>query len=328
MSRATFGGARRARSTPLFRWLFLVWGFTGTGIALTASLGPDVRFPLESEASAQDTASRFPEPVDVSLTTKDGVKLAATYYRSSAGVNAPVVILLHMQGRERRDWEDFAETLQKADFAVLNLDLRGHGESKLSRKEGDLPIAPEQLRKEDYVNMTLYDTEAARRFLLEKNNARELNIEKLGIVAAEMSTTVATRWAEEDWKWEALPGTGKQGKDVKALVLITPQWKYQGVDIRKSLPILREYEKIAMLFIAGQKDKRAMRDAMRMYDVVHSRNKENTVGHGYDTELRGTKMLGKGLPIEEDIVAFLTEHLKNIAEPWADRSGALGKKGR
>ena len=320
MSRAKLGGARCARSTPLLRGLFLVWGFAGIGIAFAASFGSAVIIPMASEASAQDAASRLPEPVVVSLKTKDGVKLAATYYRSSAGVNAPVVILLHMQGRERKDWEDFAETLQKSDFAVLNLDLRGHGESKLYREEGDLPIAPEQLRKNDYLNM-YFDMEAAKRFLREKNNARELNIEKLGIVAAEMSTTVATNWTERDWRWEALPGLGKQGKDVKALVLITPQWKYQGVDIRKSLPVLREYEKIAMLFIAGQKNKREMRDAMRMYDVVHSRNKENTVGHRYDTKLRGTKMLGTVLPIEEDIVAFLTEHLKNITEPWADRSG-------
>jgi pimeloyl-ACP methyl ester carboxylesterase len=275
-------------------------------------------------ASAQDRKSQFPEPVDVTLKTRgepDGssVELTATYYRSNAGTNAPVVMLLHMQGRDRRDWASFAATLQSADFAVLALDLRGHGDSKVTRQGATEPISPDQMRKEDYANM-YFDLEAAKRFLLEKNNARELNVEKLGVVAAEMSTPVAVRWAQEDWNWEALPGLGKQGKDVKALVLITPHWSYQGVDIRESLPVLRGYEKLAMLFIAGQKDRRSMRDAMRMFDVVHSHNKEKTEGKGYDTSLTGTMMLGKDLPLEEDVIKFLTEHLKNASEPWTDRS--------
>lgn len=297
-------------------------------LAAAACLFAGVLAPLTGRnlARAQEDAARLAKPVDVTLKTKDGIDLAATYYRSAAGANAPVVILLHMHGGDRRDWSSFAEVLQKADFAVLNLDLRGHGDSKLIRGKSNKPIVPDQLDKTDYLNMVTYDLEAAKGFLVEKNNARELNIEKLGVVGAEMSAGVAVLWANSDWSWEALPGIGKQGKDVKALVLISPQWNYQGLDIRDALPALRDREQIAMLFIAGQKDRQSMRDAMRMFRLVNSINKENTLGHGYDTSLEGTMMLGKDLPIEEDILKFLSEHLKNVQAPWAERTRALGAK--
>jgi pimeloyl-ACP methyl ester carboxylesterase len=42
----------------------------------------------------------------------------------------PTVILLHMLGKDRSTWSNFASTLsQKEGYAVLSIDLRGHGES-------------------------------------------------------------------------------------------------------------------------------------------------------------------------------------------------------
>ncbi len=59
------------------------------------------------------------------------------------------------------------------------------------------------------------DLEACKSFLMDKNNAGELNINKLCVVGVEMGAVVAVDWAAWDWHWPRL-ATGKQGQDVKA----------------------------------------------------------------------------------------------------------------
>src|SRR5262245_53596027 len=68
----------------------------------------------------------------IELQTADGVKIAADWYRSSlkAIQKSPAVLLLHGFGENRGVWEGFiADHLLKNKWAVLNVDLRGHGQS-------------------------------------------------------------------------------------------------------------------------------------------------------------------------------------------------------
>ena len=74
------------------------------------------------------------------------------------------------------------------------------------------------------------DVEMCKAFLMEKNNNKELNIDKLCLVGAEMGAVVAVDWAARDWSWPILPGR-KQGQDVKALVLLSPEWSFKGMTI-------------------------------------------------------------------------------------------------
>jgi pimeloyl-ACP methyl ester carboxylesterase len=50
-------------------------------------------------------------------------------FYSSAAPAAPGVLLLHMYGGSKADWDEFAFDLQGAGFAALAIDLRGHGET-------------------------------------------------------------------------------------------------------------------------------------------------------------------------------------------------------
>jgi dienelactone hydrolase len=63
---------------------------------------------------------------DVTLSTTDGVDLAAWYVPSA---NGAAVVLLHGAGSTRSDVLDEAEVLAEAGFGVLLVDARGHGES-------------------------------------------------------------------------------------------------------------------------------------------------------------------------------------------------------
>jgi uncharacterized protein len=77
------------------------------------------------------SADRTPADVglayrDVTITTGDGVPLAAWYVPSK---NGAAVVLLHGSGSTRADVIDHAAALSAGGFGVLLLDARGHGDS-------------------------------------------------------------------------------------------------------------------------------------------------------------------------------------------------------
>lgn len=292
-------------------------------------------------ASSEKTEEPLP-PEEVFIETADGVELAATFYPSRLGKSAVPIILLHMQGRDQRDWNQFAARLQEEQYAVLTFDLRGHGESTTVDGE-ERALEAARLYPADYQDMAYVelrrdftraggDLETARDFLLEKHNQGQLNIAKLGIVAAEMSTGVALRWAQRDWELSEQRYGRKVGEDVKMLVLLSPEWSYDGLDVRDALLELREH--IAMLFIEGEKNRRRRTNTARMYQLVSDWQERVLKRTGadkmsflreYDTSLAGTAMLGKNLGVEEHILKFfkLTLDREEMRLPWVDRRGVF-----
>lgn len=91
---------------------------TATGSAATRAVPPVASTPLPTPSPA----------VDFNFNAPDGAKIAVTYYPPIVRP-APAALLLHMLGRNKGDWEAFAKTLQKQGWAVMAMDLRGHGAS-------------------------------------------------------------------------------------------------------------------------------------------------------------------------------------------------------
>ena len=90
----------------------------------------------------------------VTFTSNDGVSLVGSYFTPKPGINnsTPSVILLHMLGRDRSTWNEFAQDLSHRGYAVLSVDLRGHGESI---KQGNATISYQSFVPDDFKNMTL-----------------------------------------------------------------------------------------------------------------------------------------------------------------------------
>ena len=63
-----------------------------------------------------------------SFTAPDGVVLQADF-AAGATPDAPAVVLLHGGGQTRHSWGKAARTLAARGYGVVNLDLRGHGDS-------------------------------------------------------------------------------------------------------------------------------------------------------------------------------------------------------
>jgi pimeloyl-ACP methyl ester carboxylesterase len=285
--------------------------------------------------NAPETEEKIPDPEDVDeIVTKDGVPIKATFYPSLLGKKAVPIILLHGFKGDRRDFDGLALDLQKLGHAVIVPDLRGHGDSSRVVTPGTgavVTIEPGKLRKDDFLAMVSQDVEAVKKFLMKKNNAGELNIDKLCVVGADMGATIALNWAVLDWSWAPL-STGKQGQDVKALVLISPEWAFRGMPITDAMSVKAVRRDLSIMLIAG-KGSKSMGDASRIFkgleklrpappsDPKEAAEKQDLFFDKPSTSLQGTKMLGeKSLNLNPRIAKFIELRLVDKNYPWTNRS--------
>ncbi len=226
---------------------------------------------------------RIPRPESFSLTTKDGVQIGITYYASNAGSQAVPVVLLHDFNETRAVFDPLAQLLQnpppalREDMppgsallprAVVTVDLRGHGQSKTAFDDDGLPVELDanRFQLEDYQDMVLYDLEAVRAFLVERNDAGELNLNKLCLVGAGMGANVALAYAAHDW---AVPNLAarKQGQDVKALVLLSPTRVFHGLSATDALKFPPIQQQLAIYLAYGTGDPKIAKDCETMAKV-------------------------------------------------------------
>jgi pimeloyl-ACP methyl ester carboxylesterase len=59
----------------------------------------------------------------------DGLELVGLYYAPPEGETAPAVLLMHHGGSQKESWVDLIPLLQDAGYAILTIDIRGHGET-------------------------------------------------------------------------------------------------------------------------------------------------------------------------------------------------------
>jgi hypothetical protein len=213
----------------------------------------------------EDPEKEAPAAEDVMLTTRDKVDLRCTYFapvyeeeekveEKAEGAETPAAvlpgksaketpgqgkttlpfILLHDLNGKRGDLFVLAKHLQSAGCAVIVPDLRGHGDS-VTMAAGMQKLDLAKFKKADYANI-VWDIEACKRFLVQKNNQGELNIDLLNVLAIGQTSTAAMEWIIADWfKYPPYKGSIKQGQDVKSLILVSPSKKMQQININAVL---------------------------------------------------------------------------------------------
>jgi dienelactone hydrolase len=99
-----------------------------------------LNFQLDVAVVENGAASAASPDQGATLKTFDLVELHASF-EMPAGVPAPIpaVLLLHGYGEDRGVWKNFSNELLNRGWAVMALDLRGHGES---RQKNQRPIEP------------------------------------------------------------------------------------------------------------------------------------------------------------------------------------------
>ncbi len=273
----------------------------------------------------------------VKLKTRDGVQLKATYYRSDLGKDAVPIVMLHDFKESRTVFNGLARVLQsppggeRPSHAILTVDLRGHGEStSVQGPNGQArELKAAKLGKRDFRDMVLYDMEAVRKFLVKKNDAGELNLNKLCLLGSGMGGNVATAWAAVDWSTPKLANR-KQGQDVKGLILASPDWGFRGLPMLKPLRHRDVREQISMLIIYGKQDRKSAKSAETVHKNLEKfhpeppperrREEKDLFLVGLPTSLKGTRLLAdptfRMLPMVEQ---FLDSRLSQQDYEWVRR---------
>lgn len=312
---------------------------------VAAVLGTAGLVPPAGRAAQKDPAARksteLAEPENKTLQTSDGGGLHITYYKSLGEKESPVVVLLHMKDGNRFVWQGpkgFARRLQEEGYAVVTVDLRFHGESKIggapavtnvnqgAGKKKDKKKAGIELRPVDLEAMVECDMEAVKGFIKDEHQAGNLNMNKLGIVGPEMGASVAVAYAALDW--DKAPYDDAQegfqtprGQDVRALVLISPQEKYKNMAMAKVITTLKNPDLNISFLICSGSDAQDKKESKKIWEMAATPviNEKRMYYKSYGAKLTGTDLLDKQLGIEDYMLVFFNEHLKKIESQWRDR---------
>jgi pimeloyl-ACP methyl ester carboxylesterase len=181
--------------------------------------------------------------------------------------------------------------------------------------------------------MATADLDAVRNFLVDKNDAGELNLNKLTLVGSGMGGSVAANWALTDWSYPPL-AVGKQGQDVKAIVMISPRWSYNGLTMQGPMQFRPLKENVAWLLVCGAKDSKLQADLARIKkqlerfhpatDKTGARRTSGLTVLELPMRLQGDSLLTQaGDSIDAEVVKFLLENVANSQPPWISRRNRL-----
>lgn len=330
---------------PLLKRILLV--LVASMLAATLGMTPArTALAQDDAAKSQDDTTKPkekkpPKPEELDLETRDGVQLKATYYGSTVGKKAVPVLILHDFKGNRTEYNQLALYLQQLGHAVIVPDLRGHGDSTLQRT----PINPtpkqldaDKMSKNDFLPILVPggDLSTIRRVLLQKNNDSELNLASWCVIGVGgFGSVMAMNWAMVDWSYPPLT-TGKQGQDVKAIVLISPEQNFKGMTLQLPLNHRLVRSQISTLIMVGREKSSSLRDAERIHATLERyhpvfdkdsskeeiADKKDLFLVTCDTSLQGAKLLGARSVKPEPsatIAQFIKLRLSDKSIPWEER---------
>ena len=219
----------------------------------------------------------------VTLETFDGVTLAADFYPPPPSKDpAPMVILLHMYRSDKSAWAPLTDPLHEAGFAVLAIDLRGHGDSatpELRKRVTD--------RDPELFDAMYNDVRAAYDWLALRE---DVDRSRFALVGASVGCSVALRYAQYD-------------RSVDAIACLSPGINYLGLDSKRDMSLVKGRK----IWLCAARDPQESEGVRELAPLAEGVTKRLVPG-----KLHGTNMFGKIDGIEREITQFL---VKNIGEP-------------
>ncbi len=259
-------------------------------ILILALIGMCVAQAATQAQDKKDTKKDKPSE-EKTIYAVDGWPLKLTYYKSTEGKEAAVVVLLHPKNESRMVWtapNGFAEMLHKQGLAVIALDLRKHGQSKdrdgTSEEETKKSTSTDKdksskkssgggdLKQADYLGMVA-DLEAVKKMIYEEHENGNLNMRKTAIVAPGMSAAIAVAFTANDWAKKpyddaATPAARTpRGQDLQALVLLSPDSAVPGVVAHQVASALKTVP-VSSLVVVGKNDPLDKEQAKKLFQQM------------------------------------------------------------
>jgi len=223
----------------------------------------------------------------IEFTTDDGVTIHGNFFVPEK-VKSPVpgILLLHQLGRDKSSWNAFAIKLQETRYAVLAIDLRGHGGSvnfgeKIRRYPG--------FSQKDWLAM-IEDVRAAATYL---KSRKEVNGDRIAVIGESIGANLAFAYAAED-------------RQVRTTVLLSPGVNYHGLLLQ---PFVKGYDKRSLFILTSEDDE---------YSCASSRKLAKWTGLADPLKLKvyrgsrhGTDLFLAHAGLDAIIIAWLENNLPN-----------------
>ena len=224
--------------------------------------------PGANDPTAAARPSGGAVPLEVEATAGDGTALRGLYYPLAR--SAPAVLLLHMLGGAKEDWENVAADMQAAGFIVLAVDLRGHGETGRAQ---DWSLARQDVAT----------------WLDDLRSRPNVDAARVGIVGASIGANLALNACADD-------------PACRAVVMLSPGRDYRGVTTEDAMSALGTRP---VLLVASEDDDYSAESA-RVLDGLaqgeHRLELFQNAGHG-------TRMFNVELELTQLIIDWLKAHL-------------------
>jgi acetyl esterase/lipase len=225
-------------------------------------------------AAAQDTATVPPPgstPMRIEIQAADGVTLVGDLYNAELNVQTPAVLLMHMYNGQRGDWRSLIPALTAQGFRVVNVDLRGHGDSS---------------GKRDW-QAAVTDVQA---WLDWMHSQPSIVPEKIAIVGGSVGANLALVGCAND-------------TDCVTAVALSPGLDYFGITTSEAVePGLRQR---SALILASRGDNPSGKDVVELL----ARGRGDLDVHLYAGSRHGTNLL-LNPSVPGEIVAWLNGHLR------------------
>lgn len=223
----------------------------------------------------EETEAAQPAIEDITFNGANDLELHATLYRPGGLPPFPAVILLHMIGDDRSVWADgrtgLARTLMSQGYAVLAVDMRGHGETGSGR---DWALAETDLQMVWLAFTMREDVDAARTAVVG------------GSIGSNMALRLAARQPE-----------------IKTAVLLSPGLDYRRVTTEDALAV---YGGRPLLIVASRDDDYSSDSAI----ALQGQAPDTAELLLFDTAGHGTDMLTTQPELTERIVNWLSNHIR------------------
>jgi pimeloyl-ACP methyl ester carboxylesterase len=269
-----------------------------------------------------------PKPRPVKLGTKDGMELSGFYFGSNEGKKAIPVLLVHGWEGQKAPYGSLCMALRNAGCAVLALDYRGHGGSReyTDRAGNTKELDPTTMNKRHVANIVRFDLEAAKAFLKKENNEGRLNLNALTVIGVRDGCVLAAGWTQRDWQFPSV-GSRKQGQDVKALVMVSPERVLKGIAIDNAL-VDPSVAGLPTLVVVGEgsREESDARRVIKRLEVLKKKISGSKDPEGLEVltvrqPLGGPALVTGSPKVIPEIVKFITSHVE-ISEtdnPWIER---------
>lgn len=188
----------------------------------------------------------------VELKTVDGWTLKAMFAPSVPG--KLTLLLLHGTGQRKEDWKRLAFPLTRAGYGVMAVDLRGHGESRVSPSGEALTWKKLRATRtaNDFADMSR-DAEAAVAWLAGQGVPED----SIGLIGAEVGGSIAIRYAATHQK-------------VPLVVMLSPGMRWQEVLTPNALRALKRPIPTPVLMVYSEADKRTAKEVPILYAFAKS----------------------------------------------------------